>query len=95
MFDWERFFLVKVFLFFFFCFKIYYEVERSMDDVIRENSSVEKIFVLIIFMVMIFFVCFMLSKFCNFLIGYLLFVGVGVMVVVFGILVGMGVVLWC
>lgn len=92
--EWEKIFFDKVVFMFVFCFEIYYEVERSINDVIKENSSVDIILVLIIFIIMILFVCFMFGKFVNLLIGYLMFVNVGVFVVVFGILVGMGLGIW-
>lgn len=78
-----------------FCFEVYYFSEWSLDDVIFESSGFDIMLVLIIFILMIIFVCVMLGKFLNLLIGYFLFVNVGVFVVVFGILVGFGLVMWC
>lgn len=93
--EWEKKFLDKVLFLFLKCYEMFYEVERSIDDVIVENGSVDLIFVLVMFVIMIIFVCLMFGKFFNLLIGYLLFVNLGVFVVVFGILVGIGFGVWC
>lgn len=97
VFKWEKIFIEKVVLLVdkLFCFEVYYFSEWSLDDVIFESSGFDIMLVLIIFILMIIFVCVMLGKFLNLLIGYFLFVNVGVFVVVFGILVGFGLVMWC